>query len=68
MVDLLVATGLAASKSAARRTLNDGGAYLNNAKVPSETATAGVGDLLHGRWLVIRRGRKALAAVELVDA
>ena len=68
VVDLLVATGLAPSRSGARRTLADGGAYLNNAKVDGEAATAGVDDLLHGRWLLLRRGRKALAAVELTDS
>ncbi|MFI7589369.1 tyrosine--tRNA ligase [Spongisporangium articulatum] len=67
VADLLVAAGLAPSKSAARRTLKEGGAYLNNAKVPGEDSTAGVADLLHGRWLVVRRGRKAIGAVELVD-
>lgn len=67
VVDLLVATGLAPSRAGARRTLTDGGAYLNNSKVDGETATAGVDDLVHGRWLLLRRGRKALAAVELTD-
>ena len=67
VADLLVVTGLAATRSAARRTLSEGGAYLNNSKVDGEAATAGAGDLLHGRWLLLRRGRKALAAVELVD-
>jgi tyrosyl-tRNA synthetase len=67
VTDLLVATGLANTRSAARRTLAEGGAYLNNAKVDGESATAGVPDLLHDRWLVLRRGRRALAAVELAD-
>lgn len=66
VVDLLVATGLAASRSAARRTLAEGGGYVNNAKVEGEDATVGVDRLLHDRWLVVRRGRRALGAVELV--
>ncbi|PYC74572.1 tyrosine--tRNA ligase [Streptomyces tateyamensis] len=66
MADLLVAVGLAPSRSAARRTLKEGGAYLNNAKVTDEDAVATEADLLHGRWLVLRRGKRNLAAVELV--
>ncbi|MEU9129795.1 tyrosine--tRNA ligase [Kitasatospora sp. NPDC048540] len=65
IVDLLVETGLAPSRSAARRTIKEGGAYLNNAKVTDEEATAAASDLLHGRWLVLRRGKRNLAAVEL---
>jgi tyrosyl-tRNA synthetase len=70
VLDLLVATGLSASRGAARRTLQEGGAYVNNVKVvPGEgidTVSVGVTDLLHDRWLLLRRGRRALAAVELV--
>lgn len=66
IADLLVAVGLAPSRSAARRTLKEGGAYLNNAKVADEDAVATAADLLHGRWLVLRRGKRNLAAVELI--
>ncbi len=68
VVDLLAATGLVASKSAARRTIAEGGAYVNNVKVADEEATAGPEDALHGRWLLVRRGRRSLAAVDLADA
>jgi tyrosyl-tRNA synthetase len=54
-----------ASKSAARRTIAEGGAYVNNTKVTSEEATVDASSLLHDRWLVVRRGRRTLAAVEL---
>ena len=67
IVDLLVATGLSASRSAARRTVKEGGAYLNNTKVTDEEATPAAEDLLHGRWLVLRRGKRNLAAVELTS-
>ena len=41
---------------------------MNNVKVVGgETAAVDVPDLLHDRWLLLRRGRRALAAVELVD-
>nr|WP_203675244.1 MULTISPECIES: tyrosine--tRNA ligase [unclassified Streptomyces] len=65
IVDLLTAVELVASKSAARRAIKEGGAYLNNAKVTSEDAVPAESDLLHGRWLVLRRGKKSLAAVEV---
>ncbi len=65
IVDLLVESGLAPSRSGARRTIKEGGAYLNNAKVADEEAVATTDDLLHGRWLVLRRGKRNLAAVEL---
>jgi tyrosyl-tRNA synthetase len=65
VVDLLAATGLADSKSAARRTVRDGGAYLNNRKLTSEDEVPAAGDLLHGRFLVLRRGKRHLAAVEV---
>jgi tyrosyl-tRNA synthetase len=66
IVDLLVAAGLADSRTAARRTVTDGGAYLNNQRVADPEMLPGDGDLLHGRWLVLRRGKRSLAAVERV--
>ncbi|MFF1375120.1 tyrosine--tRNA ligase [Streptomyces sp. NPDC058308] len=65
VVDLLAEVGLVASKSAARRTVKEGGAYVNNVKVPAEDAVPDRTELLHGRWLVLRRGKKNLAAVEV---
>jgi len=64
VVDLLAQTGLVASKSAARRTVREGGAYLNNMKVTDEDAVPAASDLLHGRYLLLRRGKRNLAAVE----
>src|SRR5690349_8736888 len=59
VLDLLVATGLSASRGAARRTLQEGGAYVNNVKVKPgsevDTVSVGVDDLLHDRWLLLRR-------------
>ena len=65
VVDALVATGLVASKSAARRTIKEGGAYVNNAKVTDEDAVLGADDLLHGRWALLRRGKRNLGALTL---
>ncbi|NLE81481.1 MAG: tyrosine--tRNA ligase [Rhodococcus sp.] len=67
IVDLLVASGLCASKGAARRTVKEGGAYVNNAKVTEEDWTPGPDDLLHGSWLVIRRGKRNFAGVRVVS-
>jgi tyrosyl-tRNA synthetase len=65
VVDLLVATGLADGRGAARRTVGEGGAYVNNAKVADEAWVPGEGDLLDGRWLVVRRGKRNLAGVRV---
>ena len=67
VVDLLVETGLSASKGAARRTVGEGGAYLNNHRVESPDHVPSEGDLVGGSWLVLRRGKKNLAGVEVVD-
>jgi tyrosyl-tRNA synthetase len=66
VVDLLAATGMVASKSAARRAIAEGGAYLNNRKVTAEDARPDRSDLLCGRYLVIRRGRRTVAGVEVL--
>ena len=65
IVDLLVASGLVSSKGAARRAVNEGGAYVNNAKVTDEGWQPAAEDLLHGRWLVVRRGKRNTAGVEV---
>jgi tyrosyl-tRNA synthetase len=65
VADLLALVELVPSKSAARRTIKEGGAYLNNTKVTSEDAVPADADLIHGRWLVLRRGKRNLGAVEL---
>jgi tyrosyl-tRNA synthetase len=65
VVDLFAEVGLVASRSAARRTVKEGGAYLNNVKVTAEDAVPAAEDLLHGRYLVLRRGKRSLAAVEI---
>jgi tyrosyl-tRNA synthetase len=63
VVDLLAA-GLGLSKSEARRAVREGGAYLNNARLTDEAAVAAESDWLHGRYLVLRRGKRAVAVVE----
>jgi tyrosyl-tRNA synthetase len=66
ITDLLVASGLSASKGAARRTIGEGGAYVNNVRIDSEEWAPRPADFLHGRWLVLRRGKRNIAGVERV--
>ena len=63
IVDLLVATGLSASKGEARRTVAEGGVSVNNVRIDSDEWVAGPSDFLHGRWLVLRRGKRNIAGV-----
>ncbi|GAA1989311.1 tyrosine--tRNA ligase [Catenulispora subtropica] len=65
VAQLLADTGLVASRGAGRRTINEGGAYVNNRKIEAEDETPTADDLLHGRWLVLRRGKRTLGAVEV---
>jgi tyrosyl-tRNA synthetase len=68
VVDLMVETGLVSSKGAARRTIAEGGAYLNNQRVEDSELVPGPEQLIGGTWLVLRRGKKNLAGVEVVEA
>lgn len=63
IVDALVATGLSNGKNAARRTVAEGGAYLNNEKVTDPDRPVRPTDLLAGKVALIRRGRRNVAAV-----
>jgi tyrosyl-tRNA synthetase len=65
VVDLLVETGLVKSRGDARRTIAEGGAYLNNERVEDADLVPSPGDLLGGSWLVLRRGKKTFAGVEV---
>jgi tyrosyl-tRNA synthetase len=65
VADLMAACGIVASKSAARRAIAEGGAYLNNVKVTAEDAAPGAGDLLPGRFLILRRGKRTVGAVRV---
>ena len=68
VVDALVAVGLVESRNAARRAIGDGGASVNGAKVTDAERLIAPGDVLHDRVVVLRRGRKSLAAGRLPDA
>jgi tyrosyl-tRNA synthetase len=66
IVDLLVASGLSASRGAARRTIDEGGVSVNNVRIDSEEWVPRDSDFLHGRWLVLRRGKRNIAGVERI--
>ncbi len=65
VADLMALTGIVASKSAARRAIAEGGAYLNNTKVTEQDAVPSRDDLLHGRYLILRRGKRTVGAVDV---
>jgi tyrosyl-tRNA synthetase len=68
ITDLLVASGLAASKGAARRNVAEGGVYVNNTRIENDEWIPQPADFLHDRWLVLRRGKRNIAGVERVGA
>ena len=63
---LLQQSGLVATANEARRTISEGGAYINNERVTDGEAVLPATALLHGRYLVLRRGKRTFAGVELV--
>ncbi|WP_309080134.1 tyrosine--tRNA ligase [Zhihengliuella sp.] len=65
IVELLLASGLVDSKSAARRAVADGGAYVNNTKVADPETVIAREELMHGRFLLLRRGKKNQAMIEV---
>jgi tyrosyl-tRNA synthetase len=66
VVDVLAASGVVASKGAARRAIAEGGAYLNNQRVTDPEAVVSEGDLLAGEHLIVRRGKRTVGAVRVV--
>jgi tyrosyl-tRNA synthetase len=62
---LLKESGLVSSMNEARRAIAEGGAYVNNVRVSDPEAIPAADDLLHGQWLVLRRGKKTIAGVEI---
>jgi tyrosyl-tRNA synthetase len=65
LVDLFAETGLVGSKSEARRTFGEGGAYLNNERITDPDARADTDALLPGGWLLLRKGKRNLAGVRV---
>ena len=65
LVELLVAAGLEKSNGAARRTIKEGGAYVNNERIDDAEWTVSAEDLLVGGWLVLRKGKKNFAGAKI---
>jgi tyrosyl-tRNA synthetase len=65
ILDLLVGAGLEKTKGAARRTVSEGGAYVNNVRISEIDWTPDAGNLLHGSWLVLRKGKKRFAGARV---
>jgi tyrosyl-tRNA synthetase len=65
--ELLVRSGLVTSKSQARRTIGEGGAYLNNVRVTEESYAPTTADLLGGQWLVLRRGKRSVGGIKVLN-
>ncbi|MBB5873205.1 tyrosyl-tRNA synthetase [Allocatelliglobosispora scoriae] len=65
VAELFRDAGLASGLGDARRTIGEGGAYVNNERVTDGDAVVDAATLLHGRYLVLRKGRKNFAGVEL---
>ena len=68
VLDLLVESGLSESRGQARRVLGEGGAYVNNVRVADPAAVPDRSDLLAGRWLLLRRGKRSLAVAEVTES
>jgi tyrosyl-tRNA synthetase len=65
---LMVEAGTASTISAARRAIAEGGAYLNNRKVTDVEEVPTAHDLIHGRFMFPRRGKRTVGAVEIAPA
>jgi tyrosyl-tRNA synthetase len=66
LVDVLERTGLVKSKKEARRTVEQGASYVNNVKQSEDARTFTQGDLLHDRYLVLRRGKRQVHIVKAI--
>ena len=64
VVEAAVAAGLFRTVSEARRAIEAGGLYLNNERVSGVDDVLSEGSFLHGRFALLRRGKKAIGAVE----
>jgi tyrosyl-tRNA synthetase len=67
VAELMAETTIVPSRSEARRAIAGGGAYLNNRKVTEPDARPGQADLLHGRFLVLRRGKRTVGGVTVLS-
>ena len=64
VAEALRLAGVVPSRSAGRRAIEEGGAYVNNAKVVDPEAVITAADLLHGQFVVLRRGKKTVGLLQ----
>jgi tyrosyl-tRNA synthetase len=67
VAELMAETTIVQSRSEARRAIAGGGAYLNNRKVTEPDARPALTDLLHGHFLVLRRGKRTVGGVTVLS-
>jgi tyrosyl-tRNA synthetase len=65
LVDLLVASGLASGRKDARRTIDEGGAYVNNRRRSADEALVTPADLREDRYVLLRKGKRSYALVRI---
>ena len=65
--ELLVRSGLVSSKSQARRTIAEGGAYLNNERISDDAYAPTIANLIGGQWLVLRRGKRSVGGIRVLN-
>jgi tyrosyl-tRNA synthetase len=67
VIDLLLHAGLCTSKGQARKDLEAGGIYLNSGRVTDHARPVTTGDLLFGKYLLLRKGKRTYAVLEVRD-
>ncbi len=65
LTELLVHAGLASSKGQARKDIEGGGVYLNNIRVGEATRMITAADLLFGKYLLLRKGKRTYAVLDV---
>jgi tyrosyl-tRNA synthetase len=65
LADLLVLSGLCPSKGQARKDVEGGGIYLNNVRVAEAARTVSTSDLLFGRYLLLRKGKRSYSLLKV---
>mgnify|MGYP003331948600 CR=1 FL=1 len=65
IIEILVLTKLCDSKSSAKRTVDEGGAYINNVRINDPQWVVQKNDFLHAKYLVVRKGKKSMAGIKL---
>ena len=65
LIELLVHSGLCPSKGQARKDIQGGGIYVNNVKSPDITRAITSSDLLFGKYLLLRKGKRSYTVLKL---